>query len=218
MSALSAFLDDIMPDVPGASVALIQQAVRNACIELCRESLCYQHTPNAADIVAEQRDYVLVLPASTQVIDVLHAEVSDVEIFPKSDAQLDALYGVYGIDWRDIAVTGEVAYYQMTDQAKGTIRLVLTPLSAITGGLEVKLALAPARDASTVPDWLLTSKHEAIAHGAKHALFAMQKKPWSNADLAVFHGVQFEAAKGRADTATAKGNTRAPLRVSTCYR
>lgn len=218
MSALTAFLDYVLPDVPGAGIALVTQEIRNACIALCSETLCYPHEPDPIDIVASQRDYVLTLPTGTQVVAVTHAKASDTEIFPKSDAQLDALYGVYGIDWRDIAVTGDVSYYQMTDPGNGTMRLVLTPASGVTDGLVVTLALAPSIAATTVPDWLLSQHHYAIAHGAKHALFSMQRKPWTNAILAEFHGSKFEIAKGRADTSAAKGNTRAPLRVSTCYR
>ena len=218
MSALSAFLDYVMPDVPGCTVGMAQFAIRNACIEFCAETQCYQHEPVAINTVAGTRDYVPTLPAGTQVAAVLHVALEDAELFPKSDAQLDALYAVYGVDWRDVATQGDVAYYQMTDPAMGTLRLVLTPDAAVTAGLTVKLALQPTTAATTVADFLLTQYHDAIAHGAKRVLMAMHKKPWSNPNLAGHHGTMFELAKGRADTAAAKGNTRAPLRVSTCYR
>lgn len=220
MSAPSDFLDFLMPDVMGCPSALAKLAVIKASTEFCQETLAYTHEPTAIDLVANQRDYTLSMPsASVNVVDVTHAAVSGVEITPQSDSQLDAKYGST-TNWRLQATTGDVEHYQLTDASRTAIRLILTPAASVTAGLSLRLALAPIPTLATVdlPDFLFNQYQDAIIHGAKSYLFLMAHKPWSDPDRGAWHATQFEAAKGRGDTDTARANTRTRLRVSSHYR
>jgi hypothetical protein len=213
MTAYTAWLDHVAVDVPGITKEFAVDAIRNAVIDFCEKSRLYKYEPAAINVVASQASYPLIaggaLPADTALWDVLYAAHDGVEIYPKGKAELDGLV----TDWRLSTTTGVPGYY-MLGVDRASIRLVTTPADSLAGGLTLELALKPLRASTTCPDWILENHIDAIKHGAKWKLFSMQKKPWANAQLALYHMQEFDIACGQGDIMAGRDNTRAPLRTT----
>jgi hypothetical protein len=212
LANLTAFYDYILPDIPGIGLGLALQEIRNAVIEYCEKSLSYEYTLPAIDVVASTHTYTLSPETNTRVVDIKHVLYDDEELEPASEAELDTLFN----DWRTTGAGTPGYYLSVIDRS--SIRLVKTPSGDLTGGLLVKVAQAPLRAATTVPDWLLERKADAIGYGAKARLFAMRKKPWSDAARAAYYLEKFEACCGRGDIEQTKNFTRKPLRTTPVYR
>jgi hypothetical protein len=80
MSAYSAFLDYVMPDVPGCTTQLAEHEIRNACIEFCENSLILQRDHDPVTIVAGIVDYDLEPPTGTLVTRVMKAWYKGTEL------------------------------------------------------------------------------------------------------------------------------------------
>lgn len=208
----TAFYDYVLPDVPGCGAPLAQQAIREAAIEFCAQTLLYKHDHAAIDIVGATHTYALTLPANTVLADVIFAAVNGTPIAPRGKAWLDVSIA----EWRTTA-TGVPAYYFL-NSGRTEIRLVKTPSESIATGLVLELALKPAKAATEGPDFLLEDWEAAITAGAKARLFAMKRKPWSDPGLSVYFTGIFENEKGRASVTASRDNTRAPLRSTPIFR
>lgn len=226
----TAFLDFLMPEVPGCSTEMALQSLSNAIIEFCQDTRCFTYEPAAIDIVANQRDYTLTPSSGNNIVDCLYAAVNGDPIFPATDDMLDIAFppstgnnttgtGNGNDNWRLITTTDDPpAYYQFTDLGRGTIRLIKTPSVSYTGGLTVKVALTPLRATRVIPDTIYENHVDDILHGAKAILYAMPRKPWSDPVRAQSEQQQFNYVKGNLDAAASRAFTRAPLRSKTCYR
>jgi hypothetical protein len=215
MAALTAFLDFIMVDAPGAGVDIVKQKILEACITFCDVAKAYTYELPAINVVAGQADYTLTPETGYRITDVMKDGVvyNGTPLNPNDPVGLDFVFG----KWRAPETTGTPDYY-IADVTRGTLTLVLTPDASITGGLVVTVSEAPLITATDVPDVLLSRYHQAIKHGALGNLMSMNKKPWKNTDLAAWHMQQFNTAIGRTDIERARGFTRRSLRTTTNFR
>lgn len=215
MAALTEFLDFVMVDAPGAGTDLVKQAILEACITFCDTTKAVTYKLPAINVVAGQADYPLTPLAGYRIVDVLRDGVlfNGRTINPNDPVGLDMIFG----EWRVPSASGTPDYY-IADVDRSVLTLVLTPGVSITGGLVVTVAHTPLITASEVPDVLLSRYHEAIKHGALGGLMSMNKKPWANANLSVWHMQQFRTAMGQTDAARARGFTRRSLRTTTNFR
>jgi hypothetical protein len=195
-TALTAFLPEVLPSVPSCPQPLAINAVRNTLRTLCERAPVWKNTPTAIDVVADQMEYPFVPASGTLVAGVEYAAHDDLEIFPKTEQQLDEMYA----NWRTDG-SGDPKYYTQLSQRK--IALVPTPAAASTGGLTLRVSLKPSSTATTVEDEIYDEWHEVVAHGALARLLVIPDKPWTNADEALFHAGLFEMgvlkAKKRAE-------------------
>jgi hypothetical protein len=215
MAALTEFLDYVMVDAPGAGTDLVKQKILEACITFCVTTKATTYKLPAINVVSGQADYPLTPESGYRIVDVLSDGVffNGKKIDPNDPVGLDMIFG----KWRMPSETGAPDYY-ICDVARSILTLVLTPAVSITGGLLVTVAQAPLVTATQVPDVLLSHYHEAIKHGALGALMSMNKKPWTNANLAIWHMQQFRTAMSQTDAENARGFTRRSLRTTTNFR
>lgn len=210
MSAYTDWFDYVLPDVPGVANRLATQKIREAVIEFCRRTLLYKHNPAAINIVGGTAAYTVTPPAGTVVSDFTHVLVNGKQVDPQTPAWLDQNV----TNWRTTA-TGPARAYLVT--MSGQIKLVPTPPDSIASGLVVEVALRPTVASTTCPDWLLEDFQEAISHGAKGRLFAMKRKPWTDAQLARFHMAEFNSWCGVGGARASQSRTRVPLHTSVTY-
>lgn len=210
MTAYSGWLDYVVPDVPGITNPLAEQAIRNAVIDFCRRSRLYQKKLAAINVVGGTPTYTVTPDTGTLVSDFLTVLVNGKPIDPQTEAWLDANV----TNWRTTATGPARAYIS---PANNQLTIVPTPSESIASGLVVTVAQRPTRASTECPDWLLEDYAEEIAHGAKWRLFAMKRKPWSDPGLAKFHMGEFNAAVGMAGARASQARTRTRLRTAICY-
>lgn len=201
--------DNVLPELPGCSNEMAINAIRQSAIDLCRRSKVWSPEPELDDVEAGEPNPILSPPAGSVVMDVREVSIEGRPIDPKSRDELDYEYP----NWR--TDTGLPRAYTMDGE---TLRLVPTPDTTIVGGLEVRLSLLPADNATTLPRWMVTRYGDGICSGAKQRLMRMPKKPWSDESMAGFYENEFHATAARASVDAARSMTRAPIRTRSHYK
>ena len=202
----STFYPDVLPDLPGAPLPLVDHYLRNATIEFCERSKAWVADLTVIDAVAGQMEYALPLPTGAELVEIKAALYLGEAITPKTHDYLADKYG----DWQ--VEVGYPAHY--THQTTDEVLLVPAPTDAATGALKIKAAVRPSPTAADVEDWFYSRYRLAIAAGCKALMASMTDKPWTNADRAVINAGMFDAAITKATQAAAGGFTNARPRFS----
>lgn len=202
MTVWSAFLDEVMPEVPKCGTDMATLAVKNAARELCRRGRLWRDDLPTITLSASTGTYALSLGTGTAVAEIIEAWLDDeTKLEPVLPGDLDRLFP----KWR--TETGTPRSYLLEDL--NTIRFVWTPDAE--GEIDIKLALMPSLLGTGVLDSIGERYSEEIGYGAKYRLMRMKKKPWTDPENAGMYFNLFEAAIGEALTRADKGGTRAPL-------
>ena len=206
--AYDSFFPEVMPFFPGIPELVLENAVRNACIEFAERSEWLFYTPRPQIVIANQSvyDLTLDLPADTIVAKVQSAWIFQQQLVPKSEEDLGR---IYGLDWRK--ATGSPCY--LTQYEPETLLIAPIPTVTVVGGLECTLVIRPSVQSTTVDGSLLNRWHEVIAAGARSRLYATPGHAYENAKLSGGYAVQFDEGIMRAQIARRMGLTRAVLRV-----
>lgn len=170
MSAWSAFYPYVLPHVTGAPGPLVDQALREAAREFCRESRVWKErtTPQAGTGTA--KTFSIVLPVTeTELVKIERCTVAGLDHTVKDASTVPQ-------DWLE---TTEVnALTRTCIQLNDTqFRLYATPASG--ENIQLYLALTPSDTAAGLADTVYARWGERIAHGAKFRLFSMEGKPWA---------------------------------------
>lgn len=209
MSALAEFHDLLMPELPGCPVAMVNLHLRDTIREFCRKTSSWRQTLTAIDTVDGQASYSLDLPASAQLVRVTQLDVHAVLLWRSTEEDKpgsEELVPKYRITEPPFTLDANLG--QLTLASKEI------PTAAVTGGLVVQAALAPTKDAATVPDFLLGQYSDGIRYGTLSRLMVMAKKPWQDRLLAGVYRAEWNRALSRAAYQGHVGNTSRPLRVS----
>lgn len=207
---LSSFLPRIMPQVPSCPEPLVESMVRESAITFCERTRFWRQDLAPMNVVANQADYTLSLPADTALVQPLRVLVEDVPLEPKTPAMLD----VEVAEWQ--TMTGRPFCYYLKDMRR-TLTLVYTPDQPIANGLRVSVALKPSQTASTVEQAFLEEAWEHVAAGALAILYAMPLKPWTNTRKADEQRALFERAIAGYNVEAATGSVKAAMRVVAYY-
>lgn len=198
----------VLPEAPGCSDPLAEQALRDAAIEFCERSGVWVHAPDPENIVAGQAAYDIDLPQGAAL-----AQIKSVKIAGQKEP-----LGQRSVDWLDDNVedwataTGTPKYY--TQLSDDEFLIVPVPDTAITAGLIVKLDVKPSRSSTGWPGWLNERYQEDIVTGAKGRLLEKQSHQWSNPGLAAVYVAQFNTAISAAAGAAAQSFGRGPIRTA----
>lgn len=184
MTAFTALYDEVVPDVPGAPLPLVLNAIRNAAIEFCERSCVLVETPTPVDAVALTPSYALAPSTGMSVVQPITVWYNGKRLTYKTPEELDELYD----NWP--AKFGLPYYY--TQEIPGTIILVPMPDTALTAGITAKIAVKPGLAATTIIDWLFEKYYMVLAHGAKWKIKEIVGKPWSDPKGAMYHKTMFE--------------------------
>lgn len=161
--------------------------------------------------------YPLTMPANTVVAKGLNAWLNDNWLEPMSPDDINnefntAEFGWVGTNWRTDVNLPTRWFIASGDT---NVQLALPP--STTGNLRIEVALKPTRASTTFPTWVYERYIETIAHGAKHKIMMIPKKPYSDKETAKYHLEMFNGLVGEAGIRAARGTTRAALRTHTVY-
>ena len=204
------FVNDVRQDLPECDFDTIADRVVQVINAFAEQTLIWRHTLPAMNAVQGQSTYTLTSDISnTRIIMPLYASFSGTEMSPNSINQLDR----YDIGWRTASQGVASRYYMVDDNTLGLNR---APDQLYAGAITVDVALTPITGSTQIDDRFYNRQiiREGISHGTRHMLMQVQKKPWSNARMAVFHGRHFNHHLNAAASLAARSGTRAGLRFA----
>lgn len=199
--SLESLVGPMMIDCP---YPIAEQALRFAAIEFCERTRCYANTQEKT--VTGGAKSVLLSPGDDALI-------SEITLVEWNGKEIDPITKEIADQIKLRAATGvPEGFYRSNPET-----LVLAPLPEASGTLNVELLLTPTRTATSIPRFLYDFHWDAIESGAKARLMESPNRPWSNAQLALFHKQQFETLVGTYSIRADKDGTRRPLRVKPTF-
>jgi len=203
MRPVSDFLSRVMPSVPGCPQPLAEQAIRDAAIAFCEDSLALRERLIPFTTIRGVAEYSLIPEDSdTQVARVIDIYLDGTRLSPcvsAPPAPSDSL-------------SAPTAYYTTRVGSAFQVALSSTPDKEYTVVAEV--ALRPTRSASTLDDDLLDLWADAVTAGAIGRLSSVPGEPFT--DLAVANAAQQIAIRGArgARSEMGVGRVRGSMRVT----
>jgi hypothetical protein len=204
----SLLLPEINLHAKSAAEPVAINAIRNACVEFCRDSLYLTQDFDPVPVIAGTAEYEPDLPSTAytigQIIDPIYVNDRIVRALPPAQ-----LRRAYGSGWR--TKTGTVERFVMFDP--GVITLVPIPDTSYPTGLVGQYALVPTRTSTTIRDTLLEDFREEIAAGALARLLMEPETGYQNPELAKGMYQMFRKGVSAAKLATMKSHVSAATMV-----
>ena len=196
MRPWSDFYSKVLPWTPGAFEGSVDDALRQACIDFCEETMCLQRTLDPLRTRTGATSYDLELAPGESVAFLLSVSIDGTPadlIFPQQADEERESPAAYTLD---------------------RATLVLAPAPTVGGGrMTVKAALKPTQTADGVDDSVHEQYAQAIAAGAIALLCSQPGKPYSNPQMAATSGQVFANAKEETKQRVTAGHGRVRLRV-----
>lgn len=211
MKAFTTLYDEVVPEVPGAELALVLYHIKQACREFCQRSLYAREVLAPIDVVASTATYTATpsAPSDFEVGSVVEARIlvdsALRQLSPRAPRQLDAEVPNWDTQ------TGQPIYY--TQRATNTVTLAPIPAASITAGLVLTIAKVPLAAGGGIDDDLYAKFLTGLAAGAKYRLMRMGKKPWSDANMAGYYERVFNTEIAAAAMLASKAFGRGPSRT-----
>lgn len=181
-------------------------AIRNACIELCEETLLYTQPLDAIAISANESVYPVEAPSGYDVVQVMKPLFFE---------------GAKLVDFADMNVTAYTEWATQTGEqplawtcfSPGEITVYPIPTVSSSIGLTGRIALAPTSTSTGVEAWVLSDNRMALAAGALAQILDYPDQPFTNPKKAAQRALEFKVylANKRADVNS--GFMRSSLRV-----
>lgn len=205
MVNLSAFFPRLIPNVMGCPEPLAQQALLDAAITFCDQSLAVTVDLDPITVPVGATAVELETPDQTTIAQVLYAWY---------DKQLlnSVPYGQFTDIYRPNATPTDYTIEYLDEVAN--LRVYPAPTKAVTNGLVVRVALRPTRTATQVHDILFQRYVEGIVAGAQSILCAMPDQPFSNDARSVVMGQRARAAANQARADMMYGRSQSSLSVA----
>lgn len=202
------FLPEVMPYVRDVPEVVAVQAIRNACIEFCRETMYLQQDLDPQPLVANVHTYDLDPDDNSyKVINIVEAWNSEIFLIPKSIEELTRIYRV--TNWQTLQ--GNPYYYYRPSESE--VRLVPTPSVSNQSMLRVRAAITPTRSSTTVKTEIYERFLEPIAFGARGRLYDTPNQPYYDAKAAQLYLKRFNDAIAEVRALVNRGNVRASNRI-----
>jgi len=216
-TAWSAFYPNIVPDLPGAPLDMVEHHVREIVRDFCERTLFWQETivldleddTGIYSLIPDPIGDPLATPYVVHRINRVEAvgSESDKPLDPTTEAELDEKIEV---GWRQIK--GPPKYYYR--QTPNLLRLVYRPDNHVDDGLSIYVAVKPTVNAvELLNDDILEHYRNDIAYGVKGRMMLSPKKPYTDAQMGKENERKYNAAVGAAATHRARDYTRRPARV-----
>lgn len=197
---IASLIPEVRIDATAAPDPLIEQKLRDAAIEMCRDTWVWQHTLPARSVVAGRAEHTVSPPDSgSRIVSVLWMRHNGELVTPASAAELNRV----SLKWHE--QKGKQAT-RFVPSSPTTFRLAPIPTESAARGLtDIRVALMPVHDATELPDILVDEFREAVVSGALYRLLRMPGRDWTQGDLAAVHLETFNEGMSRAKTRVAEG-------------
>lgn len=202
----SSFLPEVLPYVRDCPEFVAINAIRNACIEFCENSLYWREVLPAIVLEEGEALYDLDLPVGTGVAKIISAGLGYKNLTARVEEELREILGE---GWR--TRPGPVQYY-LQDEIE-QIRVVMVPDQTYEDDLIVTAALRPTRASTKVGKIVYERFAEVIGFGARARLHDTPGQPYFNETAAKKFRAWFETGYGEAKIDVNRGLSRANLVV-----
>lgn len=203
MKPVSDFFSRITPLVLGCPEPTLQQAVVDASIAFCSDSLVLREHLDVFQTVAGLGEYDLDAPSQQDVARVLNVAVDGraVQLVPTERASFP------------LATTGKpTAAFTRRIGSEFLLHLHATPDAVYPVSVEV--ATKPKRGATQLEDDLYDLWIEAVVAGALARICAIPGQPYTDPVVSANNSVAFRAHTNRARIEGAYGRVRGQIRVT----
>lgn len=208
--ALTEFLTQVLPHVPGCPETTAVNAIRNACIRFCTDTWLVRETLAAQNVTAAQDEYPIVASAENESVGLVSFLHDKLELPKKTEEELD----VVDSGWRTADPGVATAVLCPTPEL---VKLNRVPLESISGGMIMRIAIRPTDAAENVNDILLNDWLKAIKYGALEELHEIPGKGWSDMKQSIWYGKRFnfeiQSGKARARMGNMNKSTVAQARA-----
>lgn len=204
--AYSVFLPHVLPHVPHCFEEQATFAIRNACIDFCRDTLVLQEDLDPIDVVAGENTYDIDAPSASNVQQVMSLYYLGRRLERKSEMELQRLYTR---DWQSLSGTPKVWTQFNLDQ----VVLALNPSESVAGALTGRIAYLPTRASTTVASVLFERYLDAIVDGALGRLKVTPDQPYTDVQGGVMYQRKFKAECDETRAFVNGGMNHAPMRV-----
>lgn len=198
------FYDEVMPSIPGATPALVLNAIRNAAINFCEQTKVWVIDNDPILSIANEPHYDLDSSSTYEPVILMCAWYDERKLIPKTPGDLDVMY----TNWP--SRSGAPEY--ITQEKPSEIILVPYPSSS-GSSITAKIAVKPKSTSTGIEKWIGEKYLEGIAHGALAKMMAMPSKPWSDGATSLYHKDLFDNAVAAARLDAGKGFGRAVIRT-----
>lgn len=212
MVPIERFHPYVMPYAEGASEPLIEQYLVDRAIDFCSETLIVQRNLDPLTMIPGIVEYELDLPQQQQIhmlMRCFHGQGEIEIVHPEMIAAHSAHYGNWFYAGAKIPEGTPSAIFQKDEK---TLLVNRAPHDLEPIILTLSAALKPARAASQLDDILFNDYAEVLALGVASKLLLLPGKAFSNPQMAVVYGQEYERAKAkahlRAATSFGRGSTR----------
>ena len=186
--AWSVLFPDLLPQLPGCPLPMVEHEIRRAAQRLLTESRGWKVTQAAIAVAAATESVALTPSDATQQL----VRVEDVwyDGVPMDPTTAEDLLDDHGDNWQ--ADTGTPAEY--LQDTPGVLRLYPIPSADATTGITSRLSVAPGETSTGLPDELMIEHRQALIHGALGNLMLYKDKPWTDTQLGPVHVAKFQSA------------------------
>jgi hypothetical protein len=191
MADFSDFYPYILPSVPGALESLVDQHIRDICLDFCTKTLIVQKTLDPVETEVGVADYDLAPPADMRVHLVLQAWLDRRELSAFNADSPHAQVGLFNAAFND---NGYITGLVRNDDLTFTLNAIPTEVQTIT----MRAALKPTRDAETVDDLLFNDYAFEIGQGVLSRLMRIPKQPFTDPASAKACEVDYIVARNAA--------------------
>lgn len=200
------FLPHVLPYVPNCFEEQARVAIRNACVDFCRESLLLQEDIDPIGAVKGENTYELDLPTGYVLAQVISLYYEGRRLERKSQLELERLYTR---DWQTLVGTPRV----FTQFDTTTFTVVLTPAETVRGAFTGRIAFMPSRSSTVIEDVVYERFLDEIVAGALSRLMVTPDQPYTDLKMAAANAGRFRVGLALARAFVNGGMNRAPMRV-----
>lgn len=197
MKLWSAFLDDLMPMVPGCPQPMAEFHLRRAAQKFCERTLCWREWLDDQTTAGEETFYFGV-DTKQEVVQLLRATLDGQEMDVISADKLPA-------NWR----SGNAVVRGIFTLDRDSYFIVPTPGTGVV--VQTEVALKPSNTATGISDELFRHYVDHIALGAAARLHSTVGTPYSNPQSTA--RAQFDAAVAEVASDVDKAHSRTANRV-----
>jgi hypothetical protein len=204
---ISTLIPRIAFKVPGAADLIIDEAIRTAAIEFCRESKVVTQNAPDVSVIALQASNVVYSndTVNLDVVGVREAWWSGTKIWPTT---VEDITRREGHNYWPTTPGTPLEYYM---DAEDTVVLYRTP--EVAGTLSTRIAVAPTRTTELLPDQLMKQWREAISAGALAWLYSVEGSGWASPDNAAKYAGVYGDYLDKAKSEAARNFGRVKLRA-----
>lgn len=200
------FLPHVLPYVPNCFEEQAIVAIRNACIDFCRDTQVLQQDIDPISTVAGEGTYEIDVPMGYVLGQVMALYYVGKKLERKSQLELEKLYTR---DWQSLLGSPQV----FTQFNHDEVTIALKPDSAALNSLTGRISLVPTRFSTKVDGVLLERFLDDIASGALSRLMLTPDQPYTDVKSASVYAVKFKAGTATARSFVNGGMNHAPMRV-----